>query len=75
MEYASKQLQDFVKAVAAEASITHTPAANARWGTAAIASNVRCLSLWGATPRIISMVKVVFDHHYPTLKIATDDQF
>ena len=75
MDCASEQLEQIVEAVAAEASITHTPSANAKWATAAIATNVRCLSLWGVPSRIISMVKGVFEHHFPILKIATDDQF
>ena len=75
MEFAREQLEQFVEAVAAEASITNTPSANAKWATAAIGTNVRCLSLWGEPSRIISMVKGVFDYQLPILKIATDDQF
>ena len=75
MEFAREQLEQFVEAVAAEASITNTPSANAKWATAAIATNVRCLSLREEPSRIISMVECVFDCHSPILKIAKDDQF
>ena len=75
MEYAREQLEQFVEVVAAEASITNTPSANAKWATAAIVTNLRCLRLSEEPPRIISMFKDAFDYQFPIVKIATDDQF